>query len=166
MRETIDKKVTRRKSEINRLIAEFLFDINPELYKTCEQAVQPLLEDEKLIPTVFNYIYHHQNGVMRGGNEHFYIAVFYRIYSPLHLYTSKITKLKPGVRGILSNCLGFQNGEMINHFSVFVLPNYKNPRWAAQVNELAFEIVENIKSEQEELSTEEKQAEAQKWKTC
>lgn len=152
MRETIDKKVNKRNTLKSRLIAEFLFDINPELYKTCEQAVEPLLEDEKLIPTIYNYIFHHQNAVIGYENTHFYIAVFYKIYSPLHLYTKAITKLSPGIRDVIANCFGFKNPELVNHFADYVQPNYKNPRWAAQVNDLAFEIVENIKSEHKELS--------------
>lgn len=147
MRTAIDKTINKKNTIKHRLIAEFLFDISPELYKTCEEAATPLLEDEKWIPKIFSYILVHQNGQTRAENEHFYLAVFYRIYSPVHLYTPMITKLNPGIRDAISNCFGFNNSEMVNHFYVSVPSHYQNPRWAAQVNDLAFDIVENIKFE-------------------
>ena len=130
----------------HRLMSEYLFDISPELHKTCIEAVEPLLDNEHHIQEVFNYVLFKQNGVFNTENAHLYLAVIYRIYSPMHLY-SKDQKLKAGIRGRIASAFNYKNPEMINYFADTVLPHFKNPRWAAQVNELAFEIVENIKSE-------------------
>ena len=139
----IDKK---QEKAYYALIAEYLQEISPEMHKTCVEVVKPLLNDHNHVKEIFNYILVNQGYVFCTENAHFYLAVFYRIYSPIHLYTKKC-RLRNGLRERIRNVFNYNAVEMINYLADSVLPYYKNPRWATQINELAFDIVENIKIE-------------------
>jgi hypothetical protein len=77
----------------------------------------------------------------------FIIAVAYSLIAPVKLHSNSI-KLRVGIRDGISNGLGFKNAELVNHYSKFILPMWKNQRFKDRVIDEADVILYLIDNQQ------------------
>jgi hypothetical protein len=125
-----------------RMMAEILKETNPVAYQACINMHNPALEDWNLLRTVKSIIL--RRYLLTMPNYPIFLAVIYRLYATWKLH--KITpKLKVGMRDVLQELLEFAHAENVNYHSDQIAIKYKNKRWAKLIDDLATDILYEIK---------------------
>jgi urease gamma subunit len=71
------------------------------------------------------------------------IAVAYYLIAPHKLHSQSI-KLGLGIRDVISNGMGFNHPEVVNHYSRYVIPNFKNARYKERVMQEAEAVLQTV----------------------
>jgi hypothetical protein len=104
----------------------------PEIFDEADQAVkQPRLTDRSLIRPIYRELYNSTENPRQ--NLHFFLAVIVELFDPTRRTCG--VKLKPGLRDIISDAMGFSNPEMVNYVGEPVDSHMKNPRFYEKVME-------------------------------
>jgi hypothetical protein len=126
------------------LINSVFQELNPDLFKACEILTQPLVENISLVPCIYSKI-REAIGEFDYEQMPFIVAVLYRLYVPIQLF-SKNTKKPIGLRDAFASALGYDNPENINGWGDILLAYYKGQKFAERVDELAFAIYHDLKT--------------------
>jgi transcriptional regulator of nitric oxide reductase len=126
---------------LDRLLHLKVQEVNPDLYEQCIRIASPPLRDLTLLPSIMQYMVRRHE--LSADNLIFMISIAYYLTAPHKLYSQSI-KLAPGIREVISNGLGFNSEENVNHYSKFIIPMWKNKRFRHRVESQAAEILEAI----------------------
>lgn len=129
------------KATLNRLVHLKLQEVNPEIYEQCIRISTPPVQDLTLLPDIMSHLVERNERTPE--NTCFMISVAYYLIAPHKLYSLSI-KLAPGIRTVMADKLGYVNGELINHYSKFIMPMWKNARYRQRVEQEAEMILQLI----------------------
>jgi hypothetical protein len=130
---------------LNRLVHLKLQEVNPDVYEQCIRIATPPVNDLGLLPAIMGHLV--ERNERSAENISFIISVAYYLIAPHKLHSQSI-KLGLGIRTIISNGLCFSNAELVNHYSTFILPMWKNPRYKKRVEAEAREVMTLIEEVQ------------------
>lgn len=106
----------------------------PEIFAEADKAVkQECLTDWSLIRPIYRSMYDFTENPRE--QRHFFIAVLIELFEPTRRTCG--VKLKPGLRDVISNAMGFVNPEMVNHYGKPIDVHMKNPRFYKRVMDTA-----------------------------
>jgi len=127
-------------------IGRIIQALHPEMVREILNDYTPLTADQALIPD----LYHAMNGIFPDLQDFdkkvLFIAIVYRCFAPQSFLPPfkeengkdriAVGKLPAGVRDKISQCLGFRNSEMSNHYKTFGEAHIKNPRYRAKIKQV------------------------------
>jgi len=106
----------------------------PEIFAEADQVVrQPHLTDWSLITTIYQTMYETTENPAE--HRHFFLAVLVELFYPTKRTCG--VKLKPGLRDVISEAMGYNNPEMVNYIGEPIEAHMKNPRFCNKVKETA-----------------------------
>jgi hypothetical protein len=123
---------------LNRLVHVKLQEISPEVYEQCEQIAKPPFNDVTLVPAIIEQLVRRNEPTPE--NLPFLIGVVYYLIAPHKLHSQNI-RLALGIRDMISDSLGFNNSESVNHYSKYLIPNWKNSRFRQRIEKEANEVM-------------------------
>lgn len=118
--------------------------ISPVDFQECADLATAPLTDLTLIPGIMKHLT--ERIEVTHETIPFIIAVAYCLISPVKLHSNSI-RLRVGIRDGISMGLGFKNPELVNHYSKFILPMWKNPRYKQKVQAEAETIMQIINNQ-------------------
>ncbi|MGN7203929.1 hypothetical protein ACTHQF_06615 [Pedobacter sp. SAFR-022] len=130
------------KATFNRLVHMKLQEVSPDVYEECIRIATPIISEPSLTPGIVRHLVIRNNP--KPETMPFVIAVTYYLIAP-HKLISQSIKLASGLRTLISDNLGFENPELVNHYSKFIIPMWKNPRFKDRVIAEAEAIIEFLK---------------------
>lgn len=111
----------------------------PMIYNEAEKAVnQRHLTDWSLIKPIYRSMYDFAENPRE--QMHFFIAVLIELFQPTRRTCG--LKLSAGIRDVISDAMGFNNPEMVNHYGRPMEVHMKNPRFYKKVMDTAQEYLD------------------------
>lgn len=106
----------------------------PEVFAEAAQAVQqPHLTDLTLIKPIYQTLWETTENPSE--HKHFFLAVLIECFYPTRRTCG--VKLKPGLRDVICEAMGYNNPEMVNYVGEPLEAHMKNPRFYNRVKETA-----------------------------
>lgn len=108
----------------------------PDLVKQIREKYEPSLKDLVHIPEIFKKVTYHFPDLDQHDRNVFLTAVTYQLYCPAALIDIRIANAPAGMRKVLADIMGYENGTNLNYFMNIARAHIKNPRYMIKVNSI------------------------------